>query len=72
MRRGSVCGDADDCNGDLNSRCGLGCVRVHTLMSGMSRGGGRPGSGEVEVWFSTYQRLVLTSHPHPRPPAVCV
>lgn len=30
------------------------------------------GSQEVEMWFYTYQRLLVTSHPHSRPPVVCV
>lgn len=35
-------------------------------------GGGGVGSREAEVRFSTYQRLVLASQPHSRPPTVCV
>lgn len=31
---------------------------------------GCSGSLEVEVWFSTYQRLFPAPAPHPRPPTV--
>lgn len=46
------------------------CVHVHTLKPEEGEGDGCIGSQEVEVWFSTYQRLFLTPHPHPRPPTV--
>lgn len=49
-------------------------VCVHTLKDedcSVAAGAGCVGSREVEVWFYTYQRLLLASQPHSRPPTVC-
>lgn len=57
--------------GGLNAR--LESVRVHTLKrkdGSVEEGGGCIGSQEVDVRFYTYQRLLLASHPHCRPPMV--